>query len=63
MKFVLVNGRTPVRQNLCVLCREPIGESGYLRDIQTRLCYCGAACYAVKSDNAGTLLEHQAKAS
>jgi hypothetical protein len=63
MKFVLVNGRTPFRQSFCVLCCEPIGEGGYLRDIRTRLCYCGAACYADKSGNGRMLLEHQAKAS
>jgi hypothetical protein len=63
MKFVLVNGRTPFRQSFCVRCREPIGEGGYLRDIGTQLCYCGAACYALKSGNAGMRLENQAKAS
>jgi hypothetical protein len=63
VKFVLVNGRTPVRQNFCVLCAQPIGEGGYLRDIRTRLCYCGAACYALQSGNAMMLLEKQAKAS
>ena len=46
MKFVLVNGRTPFRQSSCMLCCELIGE-GYLRDVRTRLCYCGAACYAL----------------
>lgn len=46
MKFVLVNGRTPFRAAPCVLCCEAIGES-YLRDVKTRLCYCGAGCYAL----------------
>lgn len=64
MKFVLVNGRMPFRKSFCGLCCELIGERGYLRDIRTRLCYCGTACYALKSGNAGILLlEKQAKAS
>ena len=63
MRFVLVNGRTPFRQSFCALCREPIGEGGYLRDIRTRRCYCGAECYALKSGDAVMLLENQAKAS
>jgi hypothetical protein len=44
MKFVLVNGRTPRPQSFCNLCCEPIGET-YLREIATRLCYCGHKCY------------------
>lgn len=63
MRFVLVNGRTPFRQNFCGLCREPIGEGGYLRDIRTRLCYCGEARYALESDNPGMPAESQAKAA
>ncbi len=63
MKFVLVNGRTPFRHHICGLCSEPIGESGYLRDMRTRLCYCGAECYALKSSKAAMLLEKEAKAS
>ena len=63
MKFVLVNGRTPFRQSFCGLCGGPIGEGGYLRDIRTRLCYCGEVCYALKSDDPGMPAESQAKAS
>jgi hypothetical protein len=63
VKFVLVNGRTPVRQNSCVLCAQPIGEGGYLRDIRTRLCYCGAVCHALQSGNPVMLPEKQAKVS
>ena len=44
MKFVLVNGRTPRAQSSCELCGEPIGEA-YLRDITSRLAYCGHDCY------------------
>jgi hypothetical protein len=65
MRFVLVNGRMPFRQSFCGRCCEPIGE-GYLRDIRTRRCYCGAECYAPKSSNASNavmLLDNQANAS
>jgi len=62
-RFVLVNGRTPVQAKFCELCCAPISESGYLRDIRTRLCYCGAECYALKSGTAVILFENQAKAS
>ena len=62
MKFVVVNGRSPHPQSFCVLCCNPIGEGGYLRDIRTRFCYCGITCYA-QSGNALTLFETRAKAS
>jgi hypothetical protein len=63
MKFLLVNGRMPLRKSLCVFCAVPIGEGGYLRDIRTRLCYCGAECYALQSAKAMMPPENQAKAS
>jgi len=63
MKFLLVNGRTPLRKSLCVFCALPIGEGGYLRDIRTRLCYCGAECYALHSAKAAMNPVDQAKAS
>jgi hypothetical protein len=62
VKFVLVNGRTPFRQSSCVLCCEAIGE-GYLRDVRTRLCYCGAECYALHCGAETMLLQKRAKAS
>jgi len=46
-----------------VLCSNPIGEEGYLRDIRTQLCYCGLTCYAVQSKSGMLLLEIQSKAS
>ncbi|MFK4724675.1 hypothetical protein ABIE89_005775 [Bradyrhizobium niftali] len=45
MKFVLVNGRTPIRAAVCLNCCETINGS-YLRDTRTRLPYCGYDCYA-----------------
>ena len=43
MNFVLVNGRTPFRKNFCVLCSNPIGEEGYLREH-----FAGFDAYAAK---------------
>ena len=51
IKFVLVNGRTPSSPSLCVLCCKPIGLD-YVREIDTRLAYCDAACYANHRINA-----------
>jgi len=44
MQFVLVNDRSPLPQSFCTLCCEPIQE-GYVREIATRLSYCGHKCY------------------
>jgi hypothetical protein len=44
MQFVLVNDRSPLSQSFCTLCCEPIQE-GYVREIATRLSYCGHKCY------------------
>ena len=63
MNFVVVNGRTPFRKSFCVHCSNPLGEDGYLRDIRTRLYYCGLACYAVQSKSGMLLLEMHSKAS
>jgi hypothetical protein len=50
IRFILVNGRTPSPNSFCVLCCEPIG-TGYLREIGTRLPYCGPGCYANHCEN------------
>jgi len=62
MRFVLVNGRTPCPQTFCVLCCEPIGAS-YLREIGTRLSYCGHDFYADHCNSAILVLENHARAS
>ena len=43
MRFLLVNDRK-LQDSFCVLCCEPI-ETTYLRDLETRLSYCGTGCY------------------
>ena len=45
MKFIFVNDRKPRQRPFCAMCCEPIHEN-YLRDIVTRLTYCGCGCYA-----------------
>ena len=62
MKFVLVNGRMPFRQNYCVWCCTPI-HTGYLRDIITRLCYCDHQCYTLYRENSALLLDGRVRAS
>jgi hypothetical protein len=62
MKFVLVNGRTPRPESFCALCCKPIGQ-GYLREIATRLSYCGPECYAGHCEVSPLTLQYHAKAS
>jgi hypothetical protein len=62
MKFALVNDRTPGKQSSCVLCGEPI-ETGYLREIGTRLFYCDHDCYADHRKSAVMALASFAKVS
>jgi hypothetical protein len=62
MRFVMVNGRTPRQQPLCVMCDQPIG-AGYLRELGTRLAYCNQDCYAVHCNIAVVLLENRSRAS
>jgi hypothetical protein len=62
MKFFLVNGRTPRPESFCALCCKPIGQ-GYLREIATRLSYCGRECYAGHCEVSPLALQYQAKAS
>jgi hypothetical protein len=62
MKFVLVNGRSPNPQSFCALCCEPINET-YLRDLATRLSYCGHVCYRGHCELAFEVLKQRARAS
>jgi hypothetical protein len=56
MRFVLVNGRRPCAQPVCVMCERPI-SSGYLREIGTHLTYCNHDCYSDHCNSAIQLLE------
>jgi hypothetical protein len=62
MKFILINGRTPRPQSVCVSCREPIGTD-YLREIGTRLLYCDDECYANHRKHCVLAIESHARAS
>jgi hypothetical protein len=62
MRFILVNGRTPRSQRVCVMCENPIA-GGYLREIGTHLTYCDQDCYADHCISAARLIENRAKAS
>jgi hypothetical protein len=62
MEFVMVNGRTPRQPSFCALCCESIGES-YLREIATRLFYCGHGCYLDHCKVPVLALENLARAS
>ena len=62
MRFILVNGRVPCAQPVCVMCEKPISP-GYLREIGTHLTYCNHDCYAEHCNSAFRLLESQAAVS
>ena len=44
-RFVLVNDRVPHGDADCALCSNKI-EKSYVRELQTRLLYCNAQCFA-----------------
>jgi hypothetical protein len=60
MRYVLVNGRTPTPKSFCAWCCEWIATD-YLREIDTRLSYCGPGCYAAHCNSEILLLENRAK--
>jgi hypothetical protein len=62
MRFILVNGRTPRPQPLCVMCSQPIGTS-YLREVGTHLIYCDHDCFAYHCESVVQFFEDQARAS
>jgi hypothetical protein len=62
VRFILVNGRTPRPQSLCVMCDQPI-EKSYLREIGTHLIYCDHDCYGDHCESAFLVLENRARAS
>jgi len=47
MKFVLVNDKAPYVPSRCAHCRTSI-TAGYLRDLSSRLRYCGYGCYLAR---------------
>jgi hypothetical protein len=62
MRFILVNGRSPLPRSACVMCERPVGAN-YLHEIGTLLVYCDHGCYADHCRSAVQLLENQAPRS
>jgi hypothetical protein len=62
MRFILVNGRAPCPQPICVKCEKPI-SARYLREIGTHLIYCNHDCYADHCNGVIQLLESRIKLS
>jgi hypothetical protein len=58
MRFILVNGRSPLPRSLCVMCDRSVGAS-YLREIGTLLVYYDHGCYADHCKSAVVLLDNQ----
>lgn len=61
MRFMLVNDRQPKADAYCGLCCDPITES-YVREVQTRLLYCDAQCFAGHVSMAILAIEYKARA-
>jgi len=57
MLFILVNDRLLRPQRFCTFCCEPV-QYGYVREITTRLSYCGFKCYVDHCYDAVTELEN-----
>jgi hypothetical protein len=55
MKFVLVNDKAPRLSSRCAHCHTSI-EVRYLRDMSSRLPYCGYACYLARKIEAVPLV-------
>lgn len=52
MRYIIVNERRPKGlPRYCALCAAPI-DSSYLREIATRIIYCGVGCYTEHVHNA-----------
>lgn len=51
MRYVLVNERVPKTNRYCALCTARL-DDGYLREIDTRIKYCGVACYTEHCNSA-----------
>ncbi|HEY5066517.1 MAG TPA: hypothetical protein VIJ04_17050 [Xanthobacteraceae bacterium] len=60
MRYIIVNDRVPRSDAYCALCTEKIVES-YVREPQTRLLYCDAACFRGHEKMAVLAIEHHAR--
>lgn len=61
IKFVIVNGRRPLKAPfLCACCAENL-EAGYIRESATDLKYCGLACFGFSDKMAKAANERRAR--
>ena len=61
MQYLIVNDRIPRADAYCALCCEKIADS-YVREMQTRLLYCDAKCFAGHCSMAILAIEYKARA-
>jgi hypothetical protein len=62
LRFILVNDRTPRADAHCVLCCTEITGS-YVREINTRFCYCSRGCFVSHTRLGQLVLAHHARAA
>jgi hypothetical protein len=60
IRFVLVNDRVPRSDTNCALCCKKI-ETGYVRELQTRLVYCNPQCFSGHQKMAFLAVEDRAR--
>lgn len=61
IKFVIVNGRTPMRAPLfCACCAEKL-ESGYVHESGTGLKYCDLKCFGFSEKMAISAVERRSR--
>ena len=61
IKFVIVNGRTPMRAPFfCACCAEKL-EGGYVHESGTGLKYCDVKCFGFSEKMAGCAIERRGR--
>ena len=61
IKFVIVNGRTPMRAPLfCACCAEKL-DAGYVHESGTGLKYCDLACFGFSEKMAISAIERRGR--
>jgi hypothetical protein len=61
IKFIIVNGRTPMRAPfICACCAEKL-EAGYVREAGTDLKYCNLACLGFSEKTAVRAIERHGR--
>lgn len=60
IKFVIVNGRRPVREPCCACCAKKL-EDGYIHEPSTGLKYCELTCFGFSEKMAVIAIEKRAR--